>query len=649
MASGVQGVGSGAGQGLGSAKPGSLGAPGTPGSGGQLPQEIKIQIKLPKPGTPISSPLGGVVQPLIGQPAVQFAGQPISIAMDTGAIKVDPVFTRSASLGQLGTPGQLSALGQMSASVQSGQVQTSPYPLLSRAPADPLQTTPSKSNKTSGGSLTIKEEDQNPDGNVIKQLLLKGRRKSVQSSASLDTPTVVIDPPKEDRLQAIPSAARLQSTIGSFGTAGSTGTRLADMRSLSDTGAGSTQMAAPTTPLTPKSREVSFSAYDPNTPPKRGRPKGTTLRSKSEGLISPLGTFLSDGPPTSGLDSLGGIKLSNVVAPSAHTAGSARMKMSASSSASMSTPPVNIRPKAPPSPQGQRPQLKLMIPPPGTAQSQALGGASPHNVPLIASPSIQSPLLTPDGTPLVPTTPTTPSQLAKLKLKGKLLMKRSMSVERMLEQQRLESGQTPGTPGMTGKMGSPIGLPPGLTSPFNKTDLLQRSASVDESRLAFRRKQLSLGDSISDGQSPAVDLTQGPHVFKRTPSTQASPSKMTPSKLIIDSTPRGKLQRAKSIHEEPMEISQVTPSQSQPSLQSKPHSGTDPRSQPSDSLSLGLTPSGRKLSHQLSTNLPSLPSSSFILNEKTQIQGGTVTTVDLGAPVNESQQVCNVFLYQYNW
>lgn len=86
-----------------------------------------------------------------------------------------------------------------------------------------------------------------------------------------------------------------------------------------------------------------------------------------------------------------------------------------------------------------------------------------------AAAAASSPIMTPmstSGTPQTPQTPGTPNSstcLLKLKLKGKLLMKRSMSVERMLSQQ--ERGKT-----------SPVKA--GLTSPWHVDSGLTPSGAV---------------------------------------------------------------------------------------------------------------------------------------------------------------------------
>ncbi len=126
------------------------GAPGTP-----LPQEIKIQIKLPKPGTASVPSLTAVQspQPLIGQPMVQFPPAPGM-----------PFGSPPPASGTPPIPGVQQPMGSPDASAHA-----------------------------SGGSVS-----------VVRQLALGERRRhSLQPSRSHDavvgtTPLVVVDPPPEE-------------------------------------------------------------------------------------------------------------------------------------------------------------------------------------------------------------------------------------------------------------------------------------------------------------------------------------------------------------------------------------------------------------------------------------------------------------------
>ncbi len=192
-----------------------------------------------------------------------------------------------------------------------------------------------------------------------------------------------------------------------------------------------------------------------------------------------------------------------------------------------------------------------------------------------------------------PQTPTTPSQFAKLKLKGKLLMKRSMSIEKMEREKAMVQGGAIGTPTHGTPSASPLVHSGSVdVNPFSRLQMegLQRSASIDETKL-LRNKQSSVGDS-NIAVSPLVQAA--PAVIRR-PSLNRTLSNqsLTPS----TSTPRqARLQRSLSIHEEPMEIEESRPEGS-PGV-------VVPATQPSATAL---------------TQLPGLPQNSLIVDEKSVV------------------------------
>ena len=146
------------------------------------------------------------------------------------------------------------------------------------------------------------------NGHAIKELLLRDRRSSLQPSRSHDTPLVVIDPPTQDdngganvHVQTIPTRAA-GLNVNSAGIPQHQHHHH-EMRSMSvdsvSLSMGIPHLSAPTptaptTPISTPAGDIRFSAYDPLSPQRRGRPIG--IRSKSEGLISPL--VLGESPTT---------------------------------------------------------------------------------------------------------------------------------------------------------------------------------------------------------------------------------------------------------------------------------------------------------------------------------------------------------------
>ena len=502
----------------------SSGAPGTP-----LPQEIKIQIKLPKPGAqPVATASMSAVQTqqMIGQPNVLY---PPTSGVPFGTPPPLPV----------GSPAPLSTLPSL------GQP----------AVLHPLAIVSDKT-QTLEDQQTISIAGPN-DGSAIKELLLRDRRSSLQPSKSHDTPLVVIDPPQEDVQLALTNVSSGGIPLPHH-----------DVRSLSvDANMGIPHLTALNTPTS--TPELRFTAYDPMSPPKRGRPKG--LRSKSEGLISPLvlpeaPTVETSGSKTSVQLSPGGVRMRMPITPSTVQA----PITSVISPTRLSTPT-------------HRPQLKLMIPQPaggGTPQESTTQGATPlsatptpsSNDSQYLSPSVNSPLFSPGGTLSQPQTPTTPSQFAKLKLKGKLLMKRSISIEKMEREKALAGGGVAHSPLVHS---ASIDANPLLRLSVGE---LQRSASIDETKLS-RNKALSFDSSMDSPVVKASSTARNP--LGRALSVQGRSSKLN------------RLQRSVSIHEEPMEVAEASKVQE-----------TERVSPP-------------RAVESFFTQLPHLPQSSLIIDDKT--------------------------------
>ena len=564
------------------------------GAGTPLPQEIKIQIKLPKPGQTPAAATATVstvhTQQMIGQPTVLYPPPP---TIPFGSPPPGPV-TIPLGGATLASPpvGQTAVLQPLGLVSDNAETIYSQHQTLSVGPND---------------------------GHAIKELLLRDRRSSLQPSRSHDTPLVVIDPPPKDdsdgsrvHVQTLPSAA-VGLNVNSTGIPQHQHHHH-EMRSMSvdsvSLSMGSiphlsaTTPTAPTTPISTPAGDIRFSAYDPLSPPRRGRPIG--IRSKSEGLISPLvlgespTTIETSGSKTSVQVSPGGVRMRMPVVPSPAPAPAQGLPTPA---AGVSSPGgvAKLRPVAPAT---SRPQLKLMIPQPG---SNILQGPTSSATPTPSndaaspylSPCVNSPLLTPGGSSTTPggtggtlsqpQTPTTPSQFAKLKLKGKLLMKRSMSIEKM-ERERAALGAGAGTP------------TPGASTdvnPFSRLSAegLQRSASIDETKLSRNNKRLSFGGSMME--SPTVQPSGG-RPLGRALSAQGNARRL------------GRLGRSLSIHEEPEEIMMaeaattiVTPITSQAVV---------------DKSVVTIGPAvvaGAATVESVPMQLPSLPQSSLIIDDKT--------------------------------
>ena len=563
------------------------------GAGTPLPQEIKIQIKLPKPGqTPaaVTATVSTVhTQQMIGQPTVLYPPPP---TIPFGSPPPGPV---TIPLG-----------GVTLTSPQVGQTAVlQPLGLVS----DNAETIYSQQQTLSVGPN---------DGHAIKELLLRDRRSSLQPSRSHETPLVVIDPPPQDdsdgsrvHVQTIPTPAAVVNV-------NSTGipqhqhhhhemrSMSVDSLSLSMGGIPHLSAPTPTAPTTPTSTpavDIRFSAYDPLSPQRRGRPIG--IRSKSEGLISPLvlgespTTIETSGSKTSVQVSPGGVRMRMPVVPAPAVA-----QGLPSPAAGVSSPGAvaKLRPVAPAT---SRPQLKLMIPQPGSNVLQGpTSSATPTPSNDAASPylssSVNSPLLTPGcgsttpggagGTLSQPQTPTTPSQFAKLKLKGKLLMKRSMSIEKM-ERERAALGTGAGTP--TPGAGTDM-------NPFSRLSAegLQRSASIDETKLSRNNKQLSFGSGMME--NPYVQASGG-RPLGRALSAQGNARRL------------GRLGRSLSIHEEPEEIMMAEAATTTVATAAASQAAVDK----SVVTSCPVVVAAATTVESVPMQLPSLPQSSLIIDDKT--------------------------------
>ena len=181
---------------------------------------------------------------------------------------------------------------------------------------------------------------------------------------------------------------------------------------------------------------VIFDNYDPLVPPKRGRPKGSKNRPKEQSSL------------------LGNVPITIATGSHSPAIYTSTMRM-----------PLVAQTVTSPGVSQSRPPLRLSIPPPSVAPSANSAG-----------------VLGATGTPQAET----PNSLWKLKLKGKLLMKRSMSVERMLSQERERQGvlddSLPMTPSQS--ISSPLVLPSTFTTHTNPCSPLltpfRRAESADE-------------------------------------------------------------------------------------------------------------------------------------------------------------------------
>ena len=564
------------------------------GAGTPLPQEIKIQIKLPKPGQTPAAATATVstvhTQQMIGQPTVLYPPPP---TIPFGSPPPGPVTIPLGGVTLTSTP-----VGQPAVLQPLGLV------------SDNAETIYSQQQTLSVGPN---------DGHAIKELLLRDRRSSLQPSGSHDTPLVVIDPPPQDdngganvHVQTIPAPAA-GLNVNSAGIPQHQHHHH-EMRSMSvdsvSLSMGIPHLSAPTptastTPTSTPAADIRFSAYDPLSPPRRGRPIG--IRSKSEGLISPLvlgespTTIETSGSKTSVQVSPGGVRMRMPVVPSPAPAPAQGLP----SSAAVVSSPGGVAKLRPVAPATSRPQLKLMIPQPGTnilqgptssaTPTPSNDAASPY-----LSPSVNSPLLTPGGgsttpggaggTLSQPQTPTTPSQFAKLKLKGKLLMKRSMSIEKM-ERERAALGAGAGTP--TPGAGTDV-------NPFSRLSAegLQRSASIDETKLSRNNKRLSFGSSMME--SPSVQPSGG-RSLGRALSAQGNTRRL------------GRLGRSLSIHEEPEEIMMAEAATTAIATATASQAVVDK----SVVTSGPVVVAGATTVESVPMQLPSLPQSSLIIDDKT--------------------------------
>ena len=164
-------------------------------------------------------------------------------------------------------------------------------------------------------------------------------------------------------------------------------------------------------------------------------------------------------------------------------------------------PPKRGRPKGSRNRPKDSPQLSVKLPSLNVTKAQQLN--------VLGSGLPSTPL---SGTPMTPDTPSSQS-LLKLKLKGKLLMKRSMSVERMLSQDKEKMEQLSreaNSPNMASPMPETLGLNPRKQHP----GLLQRSHSVDAIGLRKKPKlirEYSLQEDNYD-PSPNITILPGPAV-----------------------------------------------------------------------------------------------------------------------------------------
>ncbi len=485
-----------------------------------LPQEIKIQIKLAKPG--VSQ---GYSTQMIGQPCVQFP------------------------------------------------------------PSSPIVTPP-----------TPTKDTDNPEGSVIKDLLLKGKsgqQEYVKSDLQVPPAVQTVDVATTEKPDSIVvsqgqqvvvmegkrhMASMAQSSLDvpmpvaeDVEVASSDSPRRAILLTRSRS-----MPSGPTTPLTPSTpfANILFDNYDPQKPPKRGRPKGSKNRPKdSLDPQTPITPQCAGSPQTSMTPRFGGggpgLLPQTPLTPhfagggpgllpqtptTPHFAGGGPGLLSHSSGVisnvvrlPINVLPINTSPSGNVSPNipGQRPTLKLMIPQPhfGVRAGQSAGVGGPFGVggSLSATPSLSMPHL-PTMSPSVALTrsaslntstltpgldtPTTQS-LWKLKLKGKLLMKRSISVERMLQETERQEKIT-GTPSIGAS-----GLLPG--SP-KFADIFRRSESVDEA--ALRLQQRARHDSFGENSVIARMLAS------KSPHKSGSPHKpIVPSPLV-------RLERQKAVSEE---------------------------------------------------------------------------------------------------
>lgn len=428
------------------------------------PQEIKIHIKFPKM-SPSVSPLtttGG--QQMIGQPGVQFP-KPF-----TG-----PQFPGIQALQALNIPHGQSSGAHPSTALHTGITLPQGFQL-----QQVITVTSNNATATTLSTATepvqVASTQDSSEGSVIKDLLLKGRSKSVpQLKVAIPKPLAVgqgdgqpVDdygpylckecktsfrrpesleihrqfycpvkrgetsqsaPATQEVLKETDRAEREQQIIQKFfpnvspqsqtsGHLSADGTKIIEWQMKDDHHA--------------TSAGVTIEHTDANLPKKKGRPKGSKNKPKETRELHSAPVVTGSSMPTFQKQLVSGSQFPTHLLGLAGT-----------------TPPVVVNHKGPISSAGEVAQAVVSIQPQTSKPGLTL------KMPKISelSSQVQSPTLSVGaggGTPGTPQ-PETPTALWKLRLKGKILMKRSMSVERMLSQEADKSG----TPTPTKVMSNP--------------------------------------------------------------------------------------------------------------------------------------------------------------------------------------------------
>ena len=418
----------------------------------ELVAAAKTATPVPAPGPAPPPPQEYKVQIKLPKAATTDASGVPSVPQPSGATLVLPPDPSQPYIGQPGVllpnPGGM-LVRQLSLPLAPQQAPDGSVirELLLRGPGDQPQTTPPPGTSSTGPPPTIQMVEIRPDGST--------------SVINDFTPVVVVDNkgvPTTTYMTPLtqdPVAMNVAQDVEVVSDSLQVSPRAQLKRAMS-LPQGLPTASSSSSPY----GNVIFDNYDPKVPPKRGRPKGSKNRVREQ-LSLNIPSYLSASQPSLGSS------------PVAYTS-TLRMPLVSTQSLTAS-----------PSVGGSRPCLRLTIPQPSVTPSIGIATGTP----VLGS--------TPNLTQLE--TPTTQS-LLKLKLKGKLLMKRSMSVERMLSQERERRGgggdsfdslpATPiqgiSSPALTSRSGSLLTPTSYVTNPLLRTASADEATPLKKRRAAFQ-------------------------------------------------------------------------------------------------------------------------------------------------------------------
>ena len=397
--------------------------PGTPmletsSASSSTPQEIKIQFKIPKPVTTTTT-TNVVAHPMIGQPAVQFPGQPIIMSQQGQVLLASPM-----------TPGQQLPITPMSDLLKSS----------------------------------------------VKAPFLDGEANRA--------------------VQALKSNSPDESLYGEQGLAASREVVImTDQTVVGESGDGITDANLTCSPMI-------VELVNSKAPPKRGRPKGSKNRPKVYRQSST--PIVASAPFNQSPILPSGLRILNV------------QGNSESSATNQITPVSSAIPSA-------RPQLKLNI-----SRAKALATNTTEMSTPIMSDGTSTPGNKGNNTPKVGETPDW-----KLKLKGRLLMKRSMSVERMLRQQSQEREESVGDV-------SDGHFTTTASKPSPLANIYRRSESLDETTPFKKRKLVHQPASIDLARDEDhLRLQNSEETMKIINSNEKTPEKTPESQIIVKNQETG--------------------------------------------------------------------------------------------------------------